>query len=139
MAKKVVEPASTEDNTVENLQKTIADLKERNMKLEGEKAELFKQSQQIREVERIIDRIVEIPVERLIEVEKIKEIKVRENEMPSKFKPGDFVFYPEIYQRMNFEIRAKQGYGDGQPLYRLLNHERLIDLEFVPENRLRKL
>ncbi len=137
-----VKEAAVIDNSkvIEELQGLVNDLKKRNVQLEAEKAELYKQAKEIKEVEKIVERIIEIPVERIVEVpvEKLVYVKAENEYIPYKYVVGDYVYYPEAYQRMNFEIRSRQGYGANQPLYRLFNHERLIEIDFVPENKIFK-
>ena len=133
MAKKVEEPNIEAELTVEELQKIIKDLKAKNSVLETEKIELTKQSKIIKEiekiveVEKIIEKVIEIPVERIVEVSVPTEINYL-------YEIGDMVYCPEAYQRLKFEIRGKQGFGAGQPLYRLLDHKNLIEMDMVPED-----
>ena len=129
---KVAKKVEDAGQTVEELQEVINGLKERNIKLEGEKAKLFQQKTLLedRELETIeVEKIVEVKVveEKIVEVEKIVNVPgiagdIGAVPVETKFKVGDMVYYPEKYQRLNFEVRDIMGQYNGVPLYRLYNN-----------------
>lgn len=148
-------PIDSENETSDELYEIIHSLKSRNLELEAEKAELYVKYKNLKDsydnkepeviekivevpVEKIVERIIEVPVEKV--VEKIVEVSKINTDKPYKYKLGDMVYYPEVYQRMDFEIRERQGWAmNGQPLYRILNHVREIEMNFIPENKLKLL
>lgn len=131
MAKKIQTEQETKNENIEqNLQITIDELKQKNAELENEKSSLIQkinilESKQPKTIEKIVEKIVEIH----------KEVPTS-SPIQSKFKVGDFVFFPKKYQRMRFEIRKVVGVSEDMALFRILNHETGIEEEYVREDNL---
>lgn len=78
--------------------------------------------------------------EKIVEVEKIveKEIEVRTKELLYKYDMNDIVFYQERYSNMPFKILELQGHGIEGALYRIHSFEDDISLSNVSEYKLQK-
>lgn len=142
------EPQENSD-LIKKLENVISELKDRNITLEGKNTLLSSQLSQEKNkppvekiVEKVIEKIVEVPVEKIVEkvIEKIVEVPVSYSIVGDvwdyKYKLGSKVYFPEKYQRLNFEVRELMGAYKGVPLYRIYNNSNLIEEQFVYEDKL---
>jgi hypothetical protein len=91
--------------------------------------------EKIIEVEKIVEKIIEKPVEKI--VEKIV-YKTVDSNFKQSFQIGDYVYLPNKYQRMRFEIRKITGISEEMALYRLLCHDTGIVENYVRDDEIVK-
>jgi hypothetical protein len=92
---------------------------------------------------KIVEKIVEI--EKIVEVEKPVEkivekivYKTVDSNFKQSFQIGDYVYLPNKYQRMRFEIRKITGISEEMALYRLLCHDTGIVENYVRDDEIVK-
>jgi len=87
--------------------------------------------EKIIEVEKIVEKIIEKPVEKIV-------YKTVDSNFKQSFQIGDYVYLPNKYQRMRFEIRKITGISEEMALYRLLCHDTGIVENYVRDDEIVK-